>query len=540
MTSETMSRLRKRAANQINEHEIFRIAGHLQGLSSDESTYEARNQILAWAQNRCGGKLPSEAWKHEGFEFYAGGRNSSALRLETDAVDFWCLRAEDPDSAVAGRVWTIEVIIASFPDRRPYFSLRQIVTTQEIDLKIEPAVPGLIRQIVSSVGLTVGEFDVDDAPWLISRDEEAQLLCDSLMDDNRPLPIVVLSGDAREDDRNTPVIDPYPLARALTGLAQVVVVPADQTHVLTARLGAKLSVFHGAIRYYKSKSVFNTSPYNNRLFLKSQISDKSDSSNVSRIIRLMAANDSINRYKLGVDVIPFAHLKNIILRSNQSRLENSGASVEQQLDAAKKTLESLEAELEESLRMQDFFSSVADSEKDRAELAEDQLRSYAFQIQNLRDIIASSEKNEELLSTEDVFPTKWEEFIDWIDSNFAGRISLTSSARRELKDPQFEDIDVVCRCIKWLGGTYRDGRISGADGSFREHIIEAGIRNSLCGGDEYEIEWQGGRYTVDWHVKNGGNTRDPKRCLRIYYFWEPSVMQVVISHLPTHRRTSMT
>ena len=46
--------------------------------------------------------------------------------------------------------------------------------------------------------------------------------------------------------------------------------------------------------------------------------------------------------------------------------------------------------------------------------------------------------------------------------------------------------------------------------------------------------------TLPWHLKNGGNVRDPKRCLRIYYFWEPDTQRTVIDHLPAHRRTGAT
>lgn len=36
------------------------------------------------------------------------------------------------------------------------------------------------------------------------------------------------------------------------------------------------------------------------------------------------------------------------------------------------------------------------------------------------------------------------------------------------------------------------------------------------------------------------NVRDPKRCLRIYYFWKAETQQTIIDHLPSHRRTSAT
>ena len=45
---------------------------------------------------------------------------------------------------------------------------------------------------------------------------------------------------------------------------------------------------------------------------------------------------------------------------------------------------------------------------------------------------------------------------------------------------------------------------------------------------------------VEWHIKNGGNTRDPRRCLRIYYFWDEDSQQVVIATMPAHIQTGAT
>jgi hypothetical protein len=42
------------------------------------------------------------------------------------------------------------------------------------------------------------------------------------------------------------------------------------------------------------------------------------------------------------------------------------------------------------------------------------------------------------------------------------------------------------------------------------------------------------------HLKNGGNTRDPMRCLRIYFFWDDDEQQVVVGSLPAHLENHMT
>ncbi len=79
--------------------------------------------------------------------------------------------------------------------------------------------------------------------------------------------------------------------------------------------------------------------------------------------------------------------------------------------------------------------------------------------------------------------------------------------------------------------------MNGGEGSLREEPVEDGIKNAHCGRDQYDVTWQGALYTADWHIKNGGNTRDPRRCLRIYYFWDPSTQQIVVTDMPAHKVT---
>jgi hypothetical protein len=97
----------------------------------------------------------------------------------------------------------------------------------------------------------------------------------------------------------------------------------------------------------------------------------------------------------------------------------------------------------------------------------------------------------------------------------------------------------VVRYLLWLANEYRNWRIIGGEKDTRDFPVEGGIWNSPCGGDEFDFDWQGRRQTADWHIKSEGNTRDPRRCLMIYYFWEPETEQVVIAHLPSHRHTAI-
>jgi hypothetical protein len=170
----------------------------------------------------------------------------------------------------------------------------------------------------------------------------------------------------------------------------------------------------------------------------------------------------------------------------------------------------------------------------RAQSAEAQLNAATFRIQQLLDQI----KRRGEVPDEDIqLPQSWTDFDDWCDQNLIGRVVLSPQARNGVRKPIFEQPDVAARCLLWLANHYRDRKIDGGDGSLRDYTIEPGIRNAPCGTDEFKVWWQGQSHIADWHIKNGGNTRDPRRCLRIYYFWDPITQQVVVADMPAHRHT---
>jgi hypothetical protein len=409
------------------------------------------------------------------------------------------------------------------------------VNTSEAELQIQPHTPGLVRQVVETCGLSAGIDDLHDEPWRIGRVEEAEELLERLLDPARTLPLIVLSGDERTDAPDRPILDADALARAVLGLAHVVVLPADLTRVLSTRLGSVRSVFHGGVRYYLPGFSESSDPFRHRLFTSNQLADPSERARAVRWLRSMTADDSLRRNRLGHEVLAFGDIRNASLRARQALLAREGASEGEQLDAARSSITALEGLLDEAQSMQDYFDAEAAKEKDRAETAETQLRAANYRIQQLLDRLAAAGAE---VDNEVALPEDWSAFADWCDQRFAGRLALTPAARRGAKDAKLEDVELAARCVQWLGTIYRDGRIEGADGDFRDATVEDGVRISLCGGDEFEIEWQGRRHTVDWHVKNGGNTRDPRRCLRIYFFWEPETRQVVVADMPHHQRSA--
>ncbi|TCT42801.1 hypothetical protein EDC90_1004102 [Martelella mediterranea] len=517
----------------VRDIEILRVSAQLEGEDYAASAEAARKEALKWTQKRAGRELPEAAWDLQDFDLPVGGRSSTAVRIENDALDLWALRAEDPDKNVAGRIWSTEIVIGGEVGSRPHVSLRLIASTTEPDFTIDPHVPGPVLQMIEAPGLIRGPRSLSSEPVTIQTENDAEDLCDHLEDCERRLPIFVV---AMPEAGGTPHINTAVLAKAAAGLARTVLVPAELTWVLTKRFGKYRSVFNGGIRAYLQGFSAADDPFRHRLFLEADLLKTGGGAACVRSLRALAAEVSISETRLGKDVLDFAAVRTASRKLRKTDLSNHAAPDDELLQTAEELVESLEKQIDEKDKEIDGYIAEVDAAEDRAKAAEQENRSLLSRVRQLQTALAAGG---ETSTEEQPLPQDWSEFTDWLDQTYPDKVLLTPAARRKARSPEFEDVTLVARTIAWLATVQHDRRVNGG-GSLRDVQLENGILNSPCGGDTYVAEWKGRRYEVDWHVKNGGNLRDPKRCLRIYYFWEAEVQQTIIDHLPSHRRTSAT
>lgn len=532
--AEALRPLAARMPRVVREHEIMRVTATITGSDRAKMAEMARREILAWAQKHCGGLLPRDAWEGDSFEYFSGGRNAVGIRIVKAPYDFWAIRSDDPDKTVPGRVWTNEAVVAYIGGQSPRFSARQLVSTPEDDLSIEPHAPGFVQQIADKCGLADGPYDLLSKPQTIRTDDEADALLEMLVDPERTLPVFVLTVSEGSIDPYRPPLDAQLLARATLGIGHVIIVPAALTWRLTDRFGKLRSVFGGAARAYLPGFCADADPFAHRLFLPSQTSTPDGTVQCLRWMRSLAALESVRRRKLGEGVLPFATIRAASLKLRQERLADEGASDSKQLEAAQARIEALEKQLGFELEAQELYLAENEAAIARAEAAEEQLRRAGFRIQQL---LAQIQNRGETVDREIRLPEVWREFVEWCDTSLAGRLVLTPRARSGVRTPQFSDVKQAARCLLWLANEGRNIRVAGGGSGFDAVVIEEGIRNSHCGSDQFDFDWQGKRLTADWHIKNGGNTREPSRCLRIYYAWDPETQQIIVADMPAHRRT---
>lgn len=524
----------RREPMRVRERELLRVAAALSGADPVAAAKAARKEVLSWAANQVSDQLPPAAEAGRSFEHLRGGRTCLGASFEDDHRALWALRVDRPDANVAQRTWTTEAVIGYGPTTgSALFCLRLLVSTPEAFLPIEPSVPGLIRKVATACGLQHGEVRIDGVPWVITSQADAEDLVGELTSPLRAVPYLVCSiaeGEA------APRLDVRLLAKASLGIARVVVVPSAHTWVLTEQLGKARSVYNGAVRAYMPGFSQDANPYAHRLFFIEPTADDERARSTLTALRWLVANESLRRLRLGDDVVAFSVVRELSLDFERQRLKQAGSSEWEQLRAAQIQVDALKDDLERSKAETEQWLSEYERAEEEAQNYQQQLRDAQFRIQQL--LAQIKERGDEPDSAVQL-PESWDVFADWCDETLSGRVMLSSRARRETKSADFDDPQAAARCLLWLANEYRDSRMNGASGDLRKPISD-GIHNDRCGADSFDFAWNGRQVPVEWHIKNGGNTRDPRRCLRIYYFWDEESQVVVIATMPGHVRTGAT
>ncbi|MFQ3665277.1 MAG: hypothetical protein SNJ79_04460 [Sphingomonadaceae bacterium] len=530
---EALAPLAARMPRVVREQEVLRVAAMVPGDDPEAAARRAAAEVLKWAQKQAGTRLPQDAWNGESFDLPLPGRDPSAIRLQTDGSDVWAFRMHRPDRDVPGRAWTTEVVLGHLPDQPARFSTRLLVATDETQLAIEPAVPGLVRQVAGQCGLMVGSQWVSSDPVVFRSSDQGDELIEHLLEPGRILPTIVLT--CRDAD-TSPLLDAVQLNGLLLGLAHVVVAWPDACWRLTERFGKRLSVFGGALRLYLPGFDEADDPFSHRLVLGEVLGSAEGAARVQRWLREAVAQASLRRTRIGKDVLSFAEIRSASLEVRQARLSTESGSATDQLAAARAQIIALQEQLAKLEEEKTYYLDEYEKERDRAETAEAQAQKARWRIQQLTaQLLAGGTDPDEEME----LPSTWAEFADWADEQLAGRLVLTPSARRGVRKPAYESVETAARCLLWLATEGRDGFLNGG-GTLSNITVLDGIRNAPCGADSYEFRWSGRIHAAEWHIKNGGNTRDPVRCLRIYYGLDTQSKQIIVSDMPAHRRTGAT
>ena len=149
------------------------------------------------------------------------------------------------------------------------------------------------------------------------------------------------------------------------------------------------------------------------------------------------------------------------------------------------------------------------------------------------------------------FPADLGKVAEWAHQAVPGRLTILPRAIKAAKQGLYRETNHAYAALLVLANEYRDMRIQGGPerkASFETSMQKLRLRceptfsGSRHGefGETYFVDWLSQRRLLDMHLKKGGNTRDPTRCLRIYFFWDDDEQQVIVGSLPGHLETRLT
>ena len=112
-------------------------------------------------------------------------------------------------------------------------------------------VPGIVRWLARSPGLTDYGWRLLPAPWIIENEEGVEGLIHLIGSRERTRPVFAVGLGPRETNPESAPVDLWDLAHRTVGLAHVAVLTGPMTYALTDRVGRKYSVFGNAVRTYR-------------------------------------------------------------------------------------------------------------------------------------------------------------------------------------------------------------------------------------------------------------------------------------------------
>ncbi len=485
-----------------------------------------------------------------------GSRNIAGQRVEIifdrEKLHF-CMYAEHPDTEIPGRIWTIEAEVIEVHDELR-FAARVSYSTPDYSEADLPhySIPRFVRDISKRVGL-LDVRRIKNTATTVDTDEGLEKLYNMLNNPNRILPIILISEKKEEDIIGSEYVSGYlldgdTLASDIDMVGHVYQLPIEMAYKWNKKLPYEFSLPDGGIRTYYPKFDIETNepfqhPYTtyNKIMAASFIQDDKEMI-AGRAYEKILANRLINEaQKRYIEWNSLGHKfyyntnKELLLNRKSKLLENT-----ELLQVYEEILKENEIELQQKVDDSDYWEEMAKELEIRLNEEKRKVHSLEARIESLVDQMTSSgqEENKRI-------PDNYTDMPTWIDTYYSDRILLHPRAKRSLKEATFEDIQLVYKCLMLLGDDfyrYKKGNLKPDDLKAKcdELRIEdtPSISDSSAGeqGDTYFVDYNGKRCKLERHLRNG-TSRDPARCLRIYYFWDDEDEKIVIGWLPSHLQT---
>lgn len=511
------------------------------------------DNIYSWVKKKFPGmQLPERVRTiHKSFI----SQNADIIYIPSE--QYFCMRTVHQDLSDSNRFWITEAEVMNMNEEL-MIGIKNSYTSTEPDNSLTAfGIPVFLRKLQSNCFLMDGCGRTGKLRKIVS-EKELDELFDLIMDSSRKLPVIVISQDNRVikdnieffEDKEGYLVDGEKLAKKLELRAHVFYLPIEFQEEWTKAIGMEWSVFNGAIRTYNSNASFNGTEYYghpyilpNKILAMDYVTKdgkicvggqafrhilvhRIEEDNARRRIEWNKIghkfyfNKSMEQYKdtktrIGIDDERKEYYKELDIENDQLREEN--------IDLSNK-INIAESEVDQMRKENQKYVSINYANQMR-------IRNLEKQIQEIRGKKAEIE-----------YPTEYSQIPQWVETHFRGKIELSNRALRALKEAVYCDIELVGKALELLATEYFDLKLGVGDKAVYDAKLkelylkdEQAISKVSAGeqGEEYYIKYNGQKKKFDKHLSKGDG-RDPRKCLRIYYFWDDETNMVVIGSLPYH------
>ena len=529
----------------------FQISVDLLVEEDDEATVSRNAKIIYhWVRKKFPDqKLPFVLGN------YSRDRGGIRINILYDAEKpYFCIHIEHPDTAVAGRIWQVEAEII-LNDNVPRLGVKVSYYTPRksdmigVDNPIY-SMPRFVLQIARKQGFSDIRCLNRDV-LLVNDNEKLGELFDLVSSSKRLFPVVVITEWGGKNPftgkEGGTLIDAESLLKKAGVIAHFVHLDKEYSKAWTELVGKEWGCYGGAVRTYYPKVDFDDTNYWShplaitRNILSSVYRDEERGYTATEaFVRILVEKLKAYDRKMRLDWKVYGH--KFFFVSNQERFASRDQDdqewqaelfeeYENQIQLYKMKVKELES---------DQLTELEEKKQIEQELyrAKDNLYHQNALIESLRTKLSEQGRIEDIPVPEDYLSMG-----TWITQYFPGAIYLHPRAVKSLKKAKFEDIPLVYRCVRLLATEYRKMRM-GKENTFEEECKdldikdERAITNTRAGeeGEAYRIRYNGKQKLIERHLCKG-TSRDPRVCLRIYFFWDEEDQICVLCDMPTHLPT---
>ena len=511
--------------------------------------HETIRDILRWLNNRAGQRLPEEAWGMKSFEMTDVGSQRTAAVGLMDPL-YWAARLDDADKQVPRRTWVTEIGVGLDSNLDVLFGVRLICVVRGENPPFRPTVPGFVRTVLAAGSCKLDGQIADGRPRLVDTPADVEWLVALLEQEQRTGDVIVLAHQQEDGLAQATIADANSLAQRLRGVAHIIVLTSAGSYGLTDRVGRDLSVFRQAVRTYRPGfRAWDDDPGRHPLALPGRIKEWQNGGVAGFEDAVCARAITNTAYVPGrEDRLPsFTTVRQFAARLERESARLGGASETEMLRLYEEENQRLSADIQEQRDLSDQLLREAELEREVAiERANDAIAQAIHARERVRRLeerlITATGK-----SAETPIPESLSGFENWCEEYLAASVVMSNRAFQGIKKSEYQDPSLIYRALLVLRDQYVPMRIYGGaecKTAYLQALSVLQLEESLTGdgarfeGNEYTVQYQGARRDLDRHLKRG-NSREPRFCFRLYFFWDDESQVVVVGWLPSHLENRM-